>query len=113
MAVVAAVLGAVSATELALGLAVAAWAIPAGALELRAWWRMRAVTEPRILRLARDWRAVGVLTILLGLVFALLRDAVTLTGLVGAYAVIVGVYHALAALSARPARTTTSERSDA
>ena len=113
MAVVAAVLAAVSATELALGLAVAVWAIPAGVLELRAWWRMRAVAEPRILRLARDWRAVGVLTILLGLVFALLRDAVTLTGLVGAYAVIVGVYHALAALSARPARTTTSERSDA
>jgi uncharacterized membrane protein HdeD (DUF308 family) len=48
----------------------------------------------------------------LGVVFLFVRDAVTLTGLLGAYAVIVGVYHALAALSARPARTTT-ERSTA
>jgi uncharacterized membrane protein HdeD (DUF308 family) len=113
MAVVAAVLAALSATELALGLVVAAWAIPAGAIELRAWWRMRGVADARTLRLARDWRAVGVFTIILGAVFAVLRDPVALTGLVGAYAVIAGVYHALAALSARPARTTTSERSDA
>lgn len=98
-------------SELTLGLTVAAWGIGAGAIELLGWWRMRAERDPRTLRLARDWRAVGVLTVLLGVVFLLVRDAVTLTGLLGAYAVIVGVYHALAAASARPARTTASERS--
>lgn len=100
-------------TELLLGLAVAFWAIPTGVLELRGWWRMRGETEPRTLRLGRDWRAVGILTIILGLVFAFLRDPVSLTGLLGAYAVIVGVYHALAALSARPARTIAGDRSEA
>lgn len=99
-------------SELTLALTVAAWAVPAGALELLGWARMRGETEPRTLRLARDWRAVGVFTILLGVVFLFVRDAVTLTGLLGAFAVIVGVYHALAALSARPARTLT-ERSEA
>lgn len=99
-------------TELMLALAVAAWAVPAGLLELLGWWRMRGETEPRALRLARDWRAIGILTVALGVVFLFVRDAVTLTGLLGAYAVIVGVYHALAALSARPARTT-AERSEA
>lgn len=114
MAVVAAVLAVALPTETALGLAVAAWALPAGALELSGWWRMREERDARTLRLARDWRAVAVLTIVLGIVFAFTRDAVTLTGLIGAYAVIVGVYLALAALSARPARATTEpERSDA
>lgn len=100
-------------SELTLGLTVAIWGIGAGAIELAGWWRMRAATDQRTLRLVRDWRAVGIFTILLGLVFLVVRDAVTLTGLLGAYAVIVGVYHALAAVSARPARTTTSERSNA
>lgn len=111
-AVVALAVALLGATELTFALTVAAWAVPAGALELLGWSRMRGVTEPRTLRLVHDWRAVGILTIALGIVFLFVRDAVTLTGLVGAYAVIVGVYHALAALSARPARTTT-ERSKA
>lgn len=112
LALIAVVVAVLDASELTLALTVAAWAVPAGALELLGWWRMRAETDPRTLRLARDWRAVGVFTILLGVVFLFVRDAVTLTGLLGAYAVIAGVYHALAALSARPARTTT-ERSEA
>lgn len=112
VAVVAVVLALAAPTETSLGLLVAAWALVTGALELRGWWRMRGETDQRTLRLVHDWRAVGVLTIILGLVFAFVRDAVTLTGMLGAYAVIVGVYHALAALSARPARTT-SERSEA
>ncbi|WAC66979.1 hypothetical protein OVA14_04235 [Agrococcus sp. SL85] len=110
-ALVAVVLALLSPTETSFGLLVAAWGIGAGALELAGWWRLRRAAEPRTLRLARDWRAVGAATIILGVVFALVRDAVTLTGLLGAYAVVVGVYLALAALSARPARTT--ERSDA
>lgn len=110
-ALVAVVLALLSPTETSFGLLVAAWGIGAGALELSGWWRMRGATDPRTLRTAQDWRAVGVLTIVLGVVFAVVRDAVTLTGLLGAYAVIVGIYLALAALSARPARTT--ERSDA
>lgn len=113
MAAAAALLAAMAPSELALGLAVAAWAVPTGVAELLGWWRMREVADARALRLARDWRAVAVLTIVLGIVFALVRDAVTLTGLLGAYAVIAGVYHALAALSARPARVTTEpERSE-
>jgi len=112
LAVVALAVALLGATELTLALAVAAWAVPAGLLELLGWRRMRGETDPRTLRLARDWRAVGLFTIALGVVFLFVRDAVTLTGLLGAYAVIVGVYHALAALSARPARTTT-ERSEA
>ncbi|MCR8671878.1 hypothetical protein [Agrococcus sp. HG114] len=114
LAIVAAVLAAVAPTETAVGLAVAAWALPTGVLELLGWWRMRSVADARALRTARDWRAVAVLTLVLGGVFAFARDAVTLTGLIGAYAVIVGIYHALAALSARPARATPEpERSDA
>lgn len=112
-AVVALVLALIAPTETLLGLAVALWAIPAGLVELQGWARMRSVTEPRTRQLVRDWLAVGVFTVLLGLVFAFLRDAVSLVGLLGAYAVIVGVFHAVAALSARPARTTSTERSDA
>lgn len=110
-AIVAAVLAVAAPTALVLGVVVASWAIPAGAVELRAWWRMRSSGEPRARQLARDWLAVGAATLLLGLVFAVVRDPVTLTGLLGAYAVIVGVFHAVAALSARPARTI--ERSEA
>lgn len=112
LAVVALGVAVLGASELTFALTVAAWAVPAGVLELLGWSRMRGVTEPRVLRLVQDWRAVGIFTIVLGVVFLFVRDAVTLTGLLGAYAVIVGVYHALAALSARPARTTT-ERSTA
>lgn len=112
-AVVAAVLAIVAPTATMLGLAVALWAIPAGLLELQGWWRMRSVTEPRTRALTRDWLVVGALTIILGVIYAFLRDPVTLTGLLGAYAVIVGVFHAVAALSARPARTPTTERSNA
>ncbi len=113
MAIVAAVLAIASPAATALGVAVAAWALPAGAVELRAWWRMRSIAEASARQLARDWLAVGAATLLLGLVFAVVRDPVTLTGLLGAYAVILGVFHAVAALSARPARTPTIERSDA
>ncbi|WP_306233491.1 hypothetical protein [Agrococcus beijingensis] len=113
-AVVALALALAAPTATALALTVAAWGIASGVLELRGWWRMRAVTEPRTLQLARDWRAVGLFTIVLGAVLLFVRDAVTLTGLINAYAVIVGVYHALAALSARPARTNPEpERSEA
>jgi uncharacterized membrane protein HdeD (DUF308 family) len=113
IAVVAAVLAIAAPTAAALGLTVALWAIPAGLVELRGWVRMRSVTEPRTRQLARDWLTVGGFTIVLGVVFALLRDPVSLVGFLGAYAVVLGVFHAVAALSARPARTTTSERSDA
>lgn len=113
VAVIAAVLAIGAPTATLLGLAVALWAIPAGLLELQGWWRMRSVTAHRTRQLARDWLVVGALTIILGGIYAFLRDEVTLTGLLGAYAVIVGIYHALAALSARPARATNRERSDA
>ena len=79
------------------------------------WLRCLGAGAPRTGRTpsARQGWAMKdlVLMVVLGVVFAVVRDAVTLTGLLGAYAVIVGIYLALAALSARPARTT--ERSDA
>ncbi|WP_405218711.1 hypothetical protein [Agrococcus sp. Ld7] len=112
-AVIATALAIAAPTAAMLGLAVALWAIPAGLLELHGWWGMRSVTEPRSRQLTRDWLVVGALTLILGAVYAFLRDPVTLTGLLGAYAVIVGVFHAVAALSARPARTPTTERSSA
>lgn len=111
-ALTAAVLAATWPTAAALALIGAAWALVTGALELRGWWRMRREADSGTLRLAHDWRTVGSLTIILGLLFSLVRDPVALTGTLGAYAVIVGVYYALAALSARPAPTS-SERSEA
>lgn len=112
-AVAAVVLVIVAPDALSLSLVVAGWAVPAGLVELQAWSRMRRVTEQRTRAIARDWLTVGAFTVLLGIVFLFVRDAVTLVGLIGAYAVIVGVFHAVAALSARPARATTPERSDA
>ncbi|WP_072314768.1 hypothetical protein [Agrococcus sp. Marseille-P2731] len=111
--VVAIAMAIIAPTPAVLGLTVALWAVPAGLVELQGWVRMRATTEPRTRQLARDWLVVGGFTVLLGIVFAFLRDPVSLTGFIGAYAVIVGVFHAVAALSARPSRATSSERSDA
>lgn len=107
------VLAIVDPNEVALALVVAGWAVPAGLIEMQAWSRMRRVTEPRTRTLARDWLAVGAFTVLLGVVFLFLRDPVSLVGFLGAYAVIIGVFHAVAALSGRPARTTSTERSTA
>lgn len=102
-------------------LVVSAWAIVAGALEAVNGIRFRR-TRP----VARDWVATGVLTVLLGLVVLLVPQGyedpyaieekgeivasgtvtadVLLVGLVGAWAVVVGVQLALAAISLRLAR---------
>ncbi|RQP09713.1 MAG: hypothetical protein EAS51_11025 [Microbacteriaceae bacterium] len=102
-------------------LVVSAWAIVAGALEAVNGIRFRG-TRP----VARDWIATGVLTALLGLVVLLVPQGyadpyaieekgeivasgtvtaeVLLVGLLGAWAVVVGVQLALAAISLRLAR---------
>lgn len=102
-------------------LVVSAWAIVAGALEAVNGIRFR-----RMRAVARDWIATGVLTVLLGLVVLLVPQGyadpyaieekgeivasgtvtaeVLLVGLLGAWAVVVGVQLALAAISLRLAR---------
>ncbi|QNO37455.1 DUF308 domain-containing protein [Protaetiibacter sp. SSC-01] len=102
-------------------LLVSAWGIIAGALETVNGIRFRR-TRP----VARDWIATGALAVLLGLVFLLVPQSYTdpyaveekgevvytgtvtadvlLVGLLGAWAVIVGVQLAIAAVSLRLAR---------
>ncbi len=99
-------------------LVVSAWAVVAGALEAVNGIRFR-----RSRAVARDWIATGVLTVLLGLVFLLVPQGfadpyaveekgeivftgtvtteVLLVGLLGAWAVIVGVQLVIAAVSLR------------
>lgn len=89
---------------LALKVVIAAWALVAAAAEGWAWWRLRATTDARTRRIAADWRFVAAFTLVAAVVFALLPSHdVVLVGLVGAYAIIVGVFHGIAAASARAA----------
>lgn len=78
---------------------VGAWALVTGLLELVAALRRRGDAS------SRDWTAVGVLTLALALVMLLIpADPVLAVGLFGAYAMILGVYLAIAGLSLRWAR---------
>ncbi|QEO09026.1 DUF308 domain-containing protein [Protaetiibacter larvae] len=100
---------------------VSAWAIIAGALEFVNGIRFR-----RTRLAARDWLLTGALTALLGLAFLLvpqgfaqdysitdkgtvvsgtLTDSIILVGILGAWAVIVGVQLAIATLTLRPPRS--------
>ena len=89
---------------LALKVVIAGWALVGAAAEGWAWWRLRATTDARTRRIAADWRFVAAFTLVAAVVFALLPSHdVVLVGLVGAYAVIVGVFHGIAAASARTA----------
>lgn len=91
-------------SPLAFKILVAAWALVSGLAEGRAWWTMRATTDAPARRIVSDWRFVAASTVLIAVVFALLpTHEVVLVGLVGAYAIVVGVFHAIAALSARAA----------
>lgn len=86
----------------ALKVVVAAWALVAGVAEGWAWWSSRATSGPRARRIAADWRFVAAFTLVAAVVFAALpAHDVVLVGLVGAYAIIVGVFHGIAAFSAR------------
>ena len=89
-------------------LALGAYGVFAGAYEVVWGLRHRGLSP-----LARDGITVGAGTVILALILVAVGDSVSAVGFFGAYAVIVGVYHALAAASARPARTTASERSQA
>ncbi len=107
-------------------LVVSAWAIITGALETVNGIRFRR-TRPA----ARDWLASGVLTMLLGLVFLLVPQGfadpyaveekgrvvysgavtadVLLVGLLGAWAIVIGVLLAIAAVSLRLPRQAVSQ----
>ncbi|WP_293696532.1 hypothetical protein [uncultured Agrococcus sp.] len=81
---------------------VALWAFATAAVEFSA---TKLASEEGGPGLGRDWRTVAIGTGLFGLLMAFspllgIADAVSLTGLFGAYAAIVGVYHAIAAASA-------------
>ena len=87
-----------------LKLVVAAWALVAAAAEGWAWFRLRRTTDPKARRIAADWRFVAAFTLVAAIVFAAMPSHdVVLVGLVGAYAIIVGVFHGIAAFSARAA----------
>ncbi|SDH53714.1 hypothetical protein [Agrococcus jejuensis] len=102
--VVAIALAIAAPSGLALKVVVAAWAIVAAAVEGWAWFRLRATTDPKARRIAADWRFVAAFTLVAAIVFACMPSHdVVLVGLVGAYAVIVGVFHGIAAYSARAA----------
>jgi uncharacterized membrane protein HdeD (DUF308 family) len=76
---------------------VSVWALLTGAAELYSGIR----TRQRI-PAGRDWRLVGVLTLVLAIVFLLIpADVVLAIGLFGAYAAIVGVYLAIGGFSLR------------
>ena len=91
-------------SSVSLKVVVVAWALVAGAAEGWAWWAARGASDDRARRIAADWRFVAGSTILAGIVFAALpAHDVVLVGLLGAYAIIVGVFHGIAAFSARAA----------
>lgn len=102
--IVAAALAIAAPSGLELKLVVAAWALVAALAEGWAWYAMRATTDPAARRIAADWRFVAAFTLVAAIVFALLPSHdVVLVGLLGAYAIIVGVFHGIAAFSARAA----------
>lgn len=74
---------------------VSVWAALTGFLELYNGFRVRPATLA-----SRDWLLTGVFTAVLAIVFLLVPpDAVLVVGLFGAYAVVLGVYLVIAALS--------------
>lgn len=80
------------------------WAVLTGAAEWVAGWRM---ARTHILR--RDWMVQGVMTLLLALVvLAQPADSVAVIGLLGAWAMIQGVYGIIAGLSDRWAQADTT-----
>ncbi|TQL46573.1 hypothetical protein FB562_2097 [Homoserinimonas aerilata] len=75
-----------------------------GFLELYAGLRSRDSA------IGRDWLTVGGFTAIAALVFLIIPpDPILATGLFGAYAVLVGVYHVIAGLSLRWAQTSTKK----
>jgi hypothetical protein len=100
---------------------VSAWAVLTGALELYAGLR-----SAKRLAVARDWRAVGILSLALGIAYLLvppglhknfagadgvhgtLTASVTLVGIFGAYAAVVCVYLVIGGFSLRWAASDTA-----
>jgi uncharacterized membrane protein HdeD (DUF308 family) len=88
---------------------VSVWALLTGAVELYGGWRARRASGEA--SAARDRVLVGALTVVLAIVYLVIPAEHRLAvGLFGAYAIVVGVYLAIGALSlkwARPAAETT------
>ena len=81
--------------------AVVLWAILVGVAEAFAGWRL-----PSGAALRTDWLVQGAITLLLALVvLSQPADSVAVVGFVGAWAIIMGVYLAIAGFSARFAAT--------
>lgn len=83
---------------------VSVWALLTGALELFSGLRRRENTA------RRDWIVTGVLTLVLAVVMVIVpSDPVLAVGLLGAYAVVLGVYLAIGGLSLKWAASPTRE----
>jgi uncharacterized membrane protein HdeD (DUF308 family) len=107
-----------------LGYLVGAWAVVAGLLE-----GASGILARKLSPLARDWIIVGVLTVALGLVALLLppdiaqtfagergasgtlTSSVILIGVIGVWAILVGVLQTISAVTVRTARTASADRS--
>lgn len=77
--------------------AIVIWAILVGVAEVFAGWRL-----PSGAALRRDWLVQGLMTVVLAVVvLSQPADSVAVVGFVGAWAIIVGVYLAIAGFSAR------------
>lgn len=82
---------------------VSVWALLTGAAELYGGWRARRV--PAAASAARDRLLVGGLTVVLAIVYLVIPAEHRLAvGLFGAYAIVIGVYLAIGALSLKWAR---------
>lgn len=87
---------------------VTVYAALTGALELYSGIRSRGVAP------ARDWVSVGSYTAIAAIVFVLIPpDSILTTGLIGAYAIILGVFLLIAGLSLKWAPTAEITRADA
>lgn len=77
--------------------AIVLWSLLVGVAELFSGWRLPAGSGLR-----QDWIAQGAITVLLALVvLSQSADSVAVVGFVGAWAIIMGVYLAIAGFSAR------------
>lgn len=77
--------------------AIVLWALLAGAAEMFVGWRL-----PRGAALRTDWLVQGGMTVILALVvLSQPADSVAVIGFLGAWAIILGVYLAIAGFSAR------------
>ncbi|WP_022881943.1 DUF308 domain-containing protein [Gryllotalpicola ginsengisoli] len=91
---------------------VSVWALITGVLELLAGWRARRRLDEAA-AVSRDWLLAGIATVVLAIVYLVIPPEHRLVvGLLGAYAVIIGVYLAIGAFSLKWAHPTAALDAD-